>query len=232
MFPFSTDGNQRESEIEANASGDDLRQQEEELKLKIELEAEERKLEETLEYQRRLENEAKQKHLAEQCKMAGVILLEDVRDGSHTDPKPFDYPDPLEQIRKCNQDCLLSDGSPSSGKRTGLCTSGSLQKDLSITDNQNNEFDQFRKDSARHDVRMNLEVERVSLQKHERPFQTYADEDWNDGLKVSTGLHAKTEETTLPGKSSAGAGLQRIKRSNSNSYSKSKQGRTLLLCAV
>lgn len=224
MFPFTTDGNQRGSEIEAGASGDDLRQQEEELKLKIELEAEERKLEETLEYQRRLENEAKQKHLAEQCKMAGGILLEDVRDGSYTDPKPFDYLDPLEQIRKCNQDCLLSDGSLSSRKRTGLCTSGSLQKDLSITDNQNNEFDQFRKDSGRHDVRMNLEVERVSLRKHERPFQSYADEDWNDGLKVSTGLHAKTEETTLPGKSSTGAGLQRIKRSNSNSYSKSKQG--------
>lgn len=229
MFPFSTDGNQRESEIEASASGDDLRQQEEELKLKIELEAEERKLEETLEYQRWLENEAKQKHLAEQCKMAGEILLEDVRDGSHTDPKPFDY-NPLGQIRKCNQDCLLSDGSPSSRKRTGLCTSGSLQKDLLITDNRNNELDQFRKDSGRHDVRMNLEVERVSLRKHERPFQTYADEDWNDGLKVSTSLLAKTEETTLPEKSSTGAGLQRIKRSNSNSYSKSKHGR--ILCIV
>ncbi|PIM97879.1 hypothetical protein CDL12_29644 [Handroanthus impetiginosus] len=45
-----------------------LRLQEEEQKHRIELEAEERKLEETLEYQRRIENEAKQKHLAKQHK--------------------------------------------------------------------------------------------------------------------------------------------------------------------
>lgn len=43
-----------------------MRKQEEEVRRKIELEAEERKLEETLEYQRRIENEAKLKHLAEQ----------------------------------------------------------------------------------------------------------------------------------------------------------------------
>ncbi|XP_009386394.2 uncharacterized protein LOC103973523 isoform X2 [Musa acuminata AAA Group] len=54
------------------ASGDYLKQQEEELKLRVELEAEERKLEETLEYQRRIEDEAKQKHLAEQLKNSTV----------------------------------------------------------------------------------------------------------------------------------------------------------------
>ncbi|KAJ8753561.1 hypothetical protein K2173_022802 [Erythroxylum novogranatense] len=42
------------------------KQQEEEFRRKIELEAEERKLEETLEYQRQMENEAKMKLLAEQ----------------------------------------------------------------------------------------------------------------------------------------------------------------------
>ncbi|KAL1812484.1 hypothetical protein ACET3Z_022549 [Daucus carota] len=44
----------------------------EELRRKIELEAEERKLEETLDYQRRIENEAKQKHLAEQHKKSAA----------------------------------------------------------------------------------------------------------------------------------------------------------------
>lgn len=52
-----------------NAGNDDtLKLEEEEVRRRIELEAEERKLEETLEYQRRIENEAKLKHLAEQHK--------------------------------------------------------------------------------------------------------------------------------------------------------------------
>lgn len=58
---------------------DDLKRQEEEHRLKIELEEEERKLEETLEYQRRIENEAKLKHLAEQQhKKSGRTLPEKV----------------------------------------------------------------------------------------------------------------------------------------------------------
>ncbi|GMJ13764.1 hypothetical protein like AT3G47890 [Hibiscus trionum] len=62
-----SDGDYLDSEVVSLNSGD-LKQQEEELRQKIELEAEERKLEETLEYQRRIENEAKQKQLAEQNK--------------------------------------------------------------------------------------------------------------------------------------------------------------------
>ncbi|KAI3894288.1 hypothetical protein MKX03_001835 [Papaver bracteatum] len=53
-----------DSEIVGGITGDDLTQQEKEYKHKIELDAEERKLEEILEYQRRIENEGKQKHLA------------------------------------------------------------------------------------------------------------------------------------------------------------------------
>lgn len=49
--------------------GVDIHQHEDEARRrKMELEAEERKLEETLEYQRRIEDEAKQRHLAEQYK--------------------------------------------------------------------------------------------------------------------------------------------------------------------
>lgn len=55
--------------------------QQEELRRKIELEAEERKLEETLDYQRRIENEAKQKHLAEQHKKSAAASSEEVAVG-------------------------------------------------------------------------------------------------------------------------------------------------------
>ncbi|XP_057988457.1 uncharacterized protein LOC110654340 isoform X2 [Hevea brasiliensis] len=64
-FPVPSGGDP-DSEIPFSVSCEDLKQQEEECRRKIELEAEERKLEETLEYQRRIENEAKLKHLAEQ----------------------------------------------------------------------------------------------------------------------------------------------------------------------
>ena len=49
-----------------STSDDYFNEQEEELRRRVQLEAEERKLEETLEYQRRIEEETKQKHLAEQ----------------------------------------------------------------------------------------------------------------------------------------------------------------------
>lgn len=62
-------------------NGDDLKLQEEEFRRKIELEAEERKLEETLEYQRRMENEAKLKHLAEQNKRSAQTFPEKLTEG-------------------------------------------------------------------------------------------------------------------------------------------------------
>ncbi|KAI3858954.1 hypothetical protein MKW98_028687 [Papaver atlanticum] len=61
-----------------NGNSEDFEHQEEERRRKMELEAEERMLEETLEYQRRIENEAKQKHLAEQHKRASGMILENV----------------------------------------------------------------------------------------------------------------------------------------------------------
>ncbi|WJX89925.1 hypothetical protein P8452_71879 [Trifolium repens] len=59
---------------------DDLEHHEEEFRRKIELEEEEKKLEETLELQRRIENEAKQKHLAEQQKKLSGTCVEEVTD--------------------------------------------------------------------------------------------------------------------------------------------------------
>lgn len=59
---------------------------EEEFRRKIELEAEERKLEETLEYQRRIENEAKQKLLAQQRRRSAVAASEGVLEESADAP--------------------------------------------------------------------------------------------------------------------------------------------------
>ncbi|XP_024045653.1 uncharacterized protein LOC18048599 isoform X2 [Citrus clementina] len=80
-FPVESDGDNPDSEPVVSANGDDLKLQEEEFRRKIELEAEERKLEETLAYQRRIENEAKLKHLAEQSKKSALIFGENVAEG-------------------------------------------------------------------------------------------------------------------------------------------------------
>ncbi|XP_039062565.1 uncharacterized protein LOC120207108 isoform X3 [Hibiscus syriacus] len=77
----ASDGNHLDSEVSVNSG--DLKQQEEEFRRKIELEAEERKLEETLEHQRQIENEAKQKHLAEQNKRTIQAYEEKAPDGLH-----------------------------------------------------------------------------------------------------------------------------------------------------
>lgn len=70
------DNGHQDSEVPVSMSGDDLEQQKEEFRRKIELEEEEKKLEETLELQRQIENEAKQKHLAEQQKKSSGTYLE------------------------------------------------------------------------------------------------------------------------------------------------------------
>ncbi|GAB4860675.1 hypothetical protein Ancab_035838 [Ancistrocladus abbreviatus] len=75
-----SDGDNVDTEIAVLDSGG-VKELEEEFLRKIELEAEERKLEETLEYQRRIENEAKQKHLAEQRKRNAQAVSDDMAEG-------------------------------------------------------------------------------------------------------------------------------------------------------
>lgn len=71
-----------------STSDDYFNELEEELRHRVQLEAEERKLEETLEYQRRIEEETKQKHLAEQLKctyassVVGTTGLSSTRKGN------------------------------------------------------------------------------------------------------------------------------------------------------
>ena len=74
--PVASNGDHPDSEIVVSVHGDASEHEEEEIRRKIELEAEERKLEETLEYQRRIEDEAKQKYLAEQHKKANRTIPE------------------------------------------------------------------------------------------------------------------------------------------------------------
>ncbi|XP_022988322.1 uncharacterized protein LOC111485602 isoform X1 [Cucurbita maxima] len=73
----SPDGDVAKVDVAAFENSDALRLQEEGLRRKIELEADERRLEEALEYQRRVENEAKQKLLAELQKKSAQTNLED-----------------------------------------------------------------------------------------------------------------------------------------------------------
>ncbi|MBA0714440.1 hypothetical protein Golax_013413 [Gossypium laxum] len=76
------DGDHLDSKV-VSVNNDDLKQQEEEFRRKIELEEEERMLEETLEYQRWIENGAKPKHLAEQNTRTIQTHAEKAVDGLH-----------------------------------------------------------------------------------------------------------------------------------------------------
>ncbi|KAJ7945956.1 Ubiquitin carboxyl-terminal hydrolase-like protein [Quillaja saponaria] len=82
-YPVAPDSDHPETEIIVSMNSDDFEQQEEEFRLKIELEEEEKKLEETLEFQRQIENEAKQKHLAEQHKKSNFPYPEKVVEDLH-----------------------------------------------------------------------------------------------------------------------------------------------------
>ncbi|CAL5369972.1 unnamed protein product [Camellia sinensis] len=77
-FPISYDGDYPSSEIVVAVSADGLGIQEEKFKHEIALEMEERKLEEMLEYQKKIEDEANQKNLAKQNKNAVAPIKEDL----------------------------------------------------------------------------------------------------------------------------------------------------------
>ncbi|XVF54239.1 hypothetical protein PTKIN_Ptkin05aG0164500 [Pterospermum kingtungense] len=93
----TSDADHLDSEV-VYVNCDDSNLQEDEFRHKIQLEAEERKLEETLEYQRRIENEAKQKHLAEQQKKTNEAFAEKAADGlndAYLEPSDLDIQDHL-----------------------------------------------------------------------------------------------------------------------------------------
>ncbi|XP_052181152.1 uncharacterized protein LOC127794247 [Diospyros lotus] len=96
--PDASSGDHLDSEILVSVcAADALKQEEEEFRRRMELEEEERKLEETLEYQRRMENEAKLKHLAQQHKKTTRTTME----------MPSDDDQALhEQFKHCKQERL------------------------------------------------------------------------------------------------------------------------------
>ncbi|KDP31191.1 hypothetical protein JCGZ_11567 [Jatropha curcas] len=105
-FPVASDGDLPDSDTLLSFNDDDLKQLDEEVRRKIELEAEERKLEETLEYQRRIENEAKLKHLAEQqYKKSNRTFPENVAcilHENYSEPGADDIHEPSEQLTQKN----------------------------------------------------------------------------------------------------------------------------------
>nr|GEV96382.1 ubiquitin carboxyl-terminal hydrolase-related protein isoform 1 [Tanacetum cinerariifolium] len=137
--PPEIDEQPSESDAE---TGDAVDQQEDEARRrKMELEAEERKLQETLEYQRRIEDEAKQRHLAEQHKSnsrvtpTGMVQV----DGydfykKHSVGKPVDdwEPSRLEHIKQTNGAMSLPEDGLGNAKDgfpewTGLLDEGILE---------------------------------------------------------------------------------------------------------
>lgn len=86
--PIIGSGEEPDLEIVVAENCDRPDEQEEEIRRReIELEAEERKLEETLQYQRRIEDEAKQKHLAELLKKTATSLPETILADDLTAPR-------------------------------------------------------------------------------------------------------------------------------------------------
>ncbi|KAK9669309.1 hypothetical protein RND81_13G122700 [Saponaria officinalis] len=81
-FATISDGNIVNSGILESESNDNIGNLEDALRRKIELEVEERRLEETLEYQGRQENEAKQRLLAEVQRQNAVVDIDDSLDES------------------------------------------------------------------------------------------------------------------------------------------------------
>ena len=87
-FPVSSNGDHPDSEIVVSVHGDASKQEEEEIRRKIL----------TLEYQRRIEDEAKKKYLAEQHKKAKGTIPE-----KHGD----DDQDVHKQLKHCKQVSII-----------------------------------------------------------------------------------------------------------------------------
>ncbi|OVA12024.1 Ubiquitin carboxyl-terminal hydrolases family 2 [Macleaya cordata] len=219
-FPIASD---RGSEIVGNGSGEDFEQQDEELRRKIELEAEERMLEETLEYQRRIENEAKQKHLAEQHKKAGGMILENMEvESSVVDSnRVADYPEIQDQLHHSKLFRLSGDVG-SSGGQEGIDLVESHSQVSFPPNGPSTELDVSRKYSARHELMLSFEAESVSYSRHEKPHKL---QNYDDRSAGKTGLSKyvvgvsinSAEGSSLPSKSSTNSVTQKNRKTNNRS---------------
>lgn len=135
---------------------DDLEHHEEEFRRKIELEEEEKKLEETLELQRRIENEAKQKHLAEQQKKLSGTCLEEMTDKLQ-DCQLKTVPDGLdvqEHIRLPMQEQLAKENGCPSNLEVVLSTTvnGSMMPTKSSADSASQKINNLHQSKIKQDM--------------------------------------------------------------------------------
>lgn len=205
-------------EPEHMTSGDALKQKEEELKRRVELEAEERKLEETLEYQRRIEDEAKKKHLAEQSKNSMMFQKNAVEEPCAVNSElSLDY-----QVR------LHNNIPPASLEGIGF-GDFHFSEEAMHKDHQSFKFNQSRNKSHRLDQRLTSEAQQFSVDYSEKHHENKADQiqtfGQDNGISNKGSLKLnRIEKNASPVKSFNNSGPQKIKKTNSQSHFKQKQG--------
>ena len=199
-------------------TGDHLKQNEEEFRCRVELEAEEKKLEETLEYQRRIEDEAKKKHFAEQFKNGTAFPKNEVEEpcAINSDPNP-DY---LARLHNNIPPACLK----------GIDFGDFHFPEAAMhKDQQSIKFDQSRYKSCRLDQQLDSEVQQLSGDNSEKRHETKTDEmqPWgqNNGIPNKGSLKLiEIEKNAATVKSFNNSGPKVIKKTNSQSHLKHKQG--------
>ncbi|XP_071902463.1 uncharacterized protein [Coffea arabica] len=198
-YPVAHEGEDIQAEIVNAGNGDTLEQEEEEVRRRIELEAEERKLEETLEYQRHIENEAKQKHLAEQHKRTVGINPEKVAAIAHSDTYLKQHQDDHdvnvqwkyrkeEPVVQRNGFSNAMEGFPEDGvgQKAGLPNGGSLEDGLLPSDRRSGRRHRRQKCAARLNQPVLSEKENLEL----KPL----DEAHDDATKTLRQLQAEEDD--------------------------------------
>lgn len=206
-------------DLDATTAGNNLEEDEEELKRKMELEEEERKLEETLEYQRRIEYEAKQKHLAEQLKNSSWNHPGTFQESFAVDSGP-------------NVNTLASNDHSWAmlhGNAAAFCSKsiqfGDFRPGATIKDHQNAQSNRY--NTLYEDKLIYSQVQRLgeynnSCETGVEEMQTFGwsvqTENRSGGVKVND-----VDRSTSTGKSSTHSNAKKTKKLDKQSHSKYKQ---------
>lgn len=218
QYPFTSD---QDFEYVGVVNGEDIKQQEEEYRRKIELEEDARKLEETLEYQRRIENEAK--HLAEQQKRASGMIVENGIEGfTRVTIKPGVVDTSLyEQLRNCKPPSITGDDD-SFVHQGGSDVAGSQFEIPSPSNSQQNELDESGIYYGTQDLVLSSDAARLEINEKLQDSCTYEDQS-PAMLKNSDGTFIKDVER-LPSKHSSDHDTETFGKANNISHEKGKQG--------
>ncbi|KAK1313033.1 hypothetical protein QJS10_CPA06g00634 [Acorus calamus] len=189
-------------ESELLESGDYLKQEQEENRRKVELEAEERKLEETLEYQRRIETEAKLKHFAEQSKKTNEVFLENKVDSV----SPVD----LTALNSNSDNNNFPSGESPICLEVMDVANMHSPRSLNFNDTQRISSGQHLNINATQDEPPNSEQERVTFSYKKHPHETSVIEGLYFGLNVQLpNTLPKAERTSLKSQSFPNANSER-----------------------